>query len=177
MIKRLLPIMLMISSAGLLVQLQHPLAYASAEKELELKFLGRYQSGIFGPDRSAAESLTHDPETQRLFIVNVAENRIDVLDISDPKRPEKRFFIDLAPYGSNANSVAVYKGIVAVAVQNVVKTDPGLAVFFDADGRFLNKVQVGALPDMITFTPDGKKVLVANEGEPNDDIPSIPRGR
>ena len=76
MIKRLLPIMLMISSAGLLVQLQHPLAYASAEKELELKFLGRYQSGIFGPDRSAAESLTHDPETQRLFIVNVAENRM-----------------------------------------------------------------------------------------------------
>jgi hypothetical protein len=165
-----------LSSAGLLVQLQYPLAYASSEKELELKFLGRYQSGIFGPDRSAAESLTHDPETQRLFIVNVAENRIDVLDISDPKRPEKRFFIDLAPYGSNANSVAVYKGIVAVAVQNVVKTDPGLAVFFDADGRFLNKVQVGALPDMITFTPDGKKVLVANEGEPNDEYTVDPEG-
>jgi hypothetical protein len=61
-------------------------------------------------------------------------------------------------------------------VQNVIKTDPGLAVFFDADGRFVNKVQVGALPDMITFTPDGKKVLVANEGEPNDEYTVDPEG-
>ncbi|MGH8430261.1 MAG: choice-of-anchor I family protein, partial [Solimonas sp.] len=29
----------------------------------------------------------------------------------------------------------------------------------------LGSVQVGALPDMLTFTPDGKKILVANEGE------------
>ena len=28
-------------------------------------------------------------------------------------------------------------------------------------------MQVGALPDMLTFTPDGDYLLVANEGEPS----------
>jgi hypothetical protein len=51
-----------------------------------------------------------------------------------------------------------------------------MAVFFDAEGVFLKAVQVGALPDMITFTPNGKKVLIANEGEPNDDYSIDPEG-
>jgi len=34
---------------------------------IELKFLGRYSSGIFGPDAAGSESLAHDPRTQRLL--------------------------------------------------------------------------------------------------------------
>lgn len=143
---------------------------------IELKFLGRYSSGIFGPDAAGAESLAHDPRTQRLFVVNVANAAIDVLDIKNPKEPKFLFAIDLTPFGANANSVAVHKGIVAVAVQANVKTDPGMAVFFDPHGILLNAVEVGALPDMIVFTPDGEKVLVANEGEPNDEYTIDPEG-
>jgi hypothetical protein len=58
--------------------------------------------------------------------------------------------------------------VVAAAIENVNKQDPGSVVFFDIDGNLLNSVTVGALPDMLTFTPDGKKVLVANEGESLD---------
>jgi DNA-binding beta-propeller fold protein YncE len=65
------------------------------------------------------------------------------------------------------NSVAVNNGLVAVAVEDAVKTNPGKVLFFDTDGTSLGEITVGSLPDMLTFTADGNRVLVANEGEPN----------
>jgi 2',3'-cyclic-nucleotide 2'-phosphodiesterase / 3'-nucleotidase / 5'-nucleotidase len=162
--------------AGLLAQIPHQPAHARDNKELELKLLGRYQSGIFGPDRSAAESLAHDPGTQRLFVVNVADKTIDVIDISDPNLPFKLLSVDLTPFGSHANSIAVHDGIVAAAVEATIPTDPGKAVFFNANGQFFSAVTVGVLPDMITFTTNGQKVLVANEGQPSQDYTVDPEG-
>ncbi|PSR19523.1 bifunctional metallophosphatase/5'-nucleotidase [filamentous cyanobacterium CCP3] len=136
--------------------------------------IGTYETGVF--DESAAEIVVYDPETQRLFVVNAQVPAVEVLDISDPSAPTKLFEIDPSAFGAGANSVAVANGIVAVAIEAAEKTDPGSVVFFDIDGNFLNAVTVGALPDMLTFTPDGTKVLVANEGEPNDDYTIDPEG-
>src|SRR6185503_11937015 len=55
----------------------------------------------------------------------------------------------------------------AVAIEATPKTSPGRVAFFNAYGALLSVVTVGALPDMLTFTPNGQYVLVANEGEPN----------
>jgi hypothetical protein len=63
--------------------------------------------------------------------------------------------------------VAIEDGLVAVAIEAPVKTDAGLVAFYDASGRPLAQVRVGAQPDMLTFTHDGKHVVVANEGEPS----------
>ena len=136
--------------------------------------LGTYETGIF--DESAAEIVVHDPVTQRLFVINASAPAVDVLDISDPNNLTKLFELDPSEFGSNANSVAIANGVVAVAIEAAEKTDPGRVVFYDIDGNFLNAVTVGALPDMLTFTPDGTKVLVANEGEPNDDYTIDPEG-
>jgi 2',3'-cyclic-nucleotide 2'-phosphodiesterase/3'-nucleotidase/5'-nucleotidase len=66
------------------------------------------------------------------------------------------------------NSVAVANGIVAVAVGVTPRTDPGQVYLFqEGTLDLLNVVTVGANPDNIRFTPDGTKLLVANEGEPN----------
>lgn len=141
----------------------------------KLSVLGTFRAGPF--DEGAAEIVAHDPATQRLFVVNGADRTIDILDMSDPTKLARISQVQIpAEHGHSANSVAAKNGVVVAAVQAEVKTDPGTCLFLDADGRVLNSVKVGALPDMITFTPDGKYVLVANEGEPSADYSVDPEG-
>ena len=75
------------------------------------------------------------------------------------------------------NSVAIHGDLIAVAVANADKTQNGWALFLNrSDLTVAEVVEVGALPDMLTFTPDGSKVLVANEGEPAVDYSVDPVG-
>lgn len=145
------------------------------KKELSLNLLGRYQSGIY--DESAAEIVAYDAASQRLFVVNAAATTVDVLDMSDPTQLNKVDTIDASALGGGANSVAVHDGIVAVAIENTDKQANGLVAFYNAsDLSFIKSVEAGPLPDMVTFTPDGAHVLVANEGEPSDDYTNDPEG-
>lgn len=125
----------------------------------------------------AAEIVAYDALTRRAFVVNAADTTVDVLDVSHPGTPQKISTIDASALGGSANSVDVSSGTVAVAIEADVKTDPGVVAFYRSrDLKYLGKVTVGALPDMVTFTPDGQYVLVANEGEPNDDYTVDPEG-
>ena len=143
--------------------------------------IGRYSSGIFAD--GGAEIVAYDPQSQRLFVVNAGDNSIDVLDLSNPASPEKLNTIQVADQdrdsfvSGGANSVAVKNGLLAVAVEADVKQDNGRVYFYNTDTlAFVNGVEVGALPDMVTFTPDGSKVLSANEGEPSGDYSVDPEG-
>src|SRR5687767_14476362 len=108
----------------------------SASAAVSITHAGTYASGIFDDTGNAggSEVSAYDEENERLFVVNVATNSIDVVDISNPASPTLLMSLDLSSYGSNANSVAVHKGLVAVAVQASPKTDPGKLVLFDTDG-------------------------------------------
>jgi DNA-binding beta-propeller fold protein YncE len=149
---------------------------ATPAEAISLTPIGTYSTGIF--DGSAAEIPTYDPVSQQLFVVNAASRSIDVIGISDPTNPSFLFNIDINNYfpGGNANSVAFSNGILAAAVEAPIVQDLGKALFFNAAGNFLGGVTVGALPDMLTFTPDGQRLLVANEGEPNNDYTIDPEG-
>ena len=74
------------------------------------------------------------------------------------------------------NSVAIHEGVLAVAVQAPVAQDPGFISFWNTDGTWLNRLTVGALPDMVTFNHAGDQLIVACEGEPNDDYTVDPEG-
>jgi len=112
----------------------------------------------------AAETLCFDPPSKALFVSN-ADGSVDVFDLSDPARPLRTGKIET---GLTVNSVAIHQGLLAVACEAPVSTAAGSIRFYDTAGTPRGDVTVGPMPDMVCFTPDGKKVLTANEGEASD---------
>jgi DNA-binding beta-propeller fold protein YncE len=150
---------------------------------LQLSPIGSYSSGIF--DQAASIISTYDSTSYSLFTVDRSNKSVNIINISDPTNPFLANKIDISTYDpsfGNVNSVAFQNGILAVAIENINKELPGSVVFFKPDGTLFNGslansvTTVGALPDMLTFTPDGSKILVANEGEPTDDYTIDPEG-
>ena len=144
---------------------------------IQLSYVSRYSTGSF--DASAAEIPAYDAASQRLFVVNAEQGELDVLDLSDPENPVKIDAISAAGIaaGAEVNSVAASHGLVAVAIEADPKTDNGFVALYQAsDLTLLGSEEVGAQPDMVAFTPDGTRVLTANEGEPSDDYQTDPDG-
>lgn len=141
---------------------EHPSCYV--EPEATLNKLGAYNTGKEG----GSEISAFDSATKHLFITNGADNKLDIVSIADVTSPSLVTSIDLSPYGAGVQSVATQNGKVAVAVGSDDKVGKvGKVVIFNTAGTFETQTQVGYLPDMVTFTEDGSKVLVANEGEPD----------
>ncbi len=152
-----------------------PITYSADDAALALAPLGSFETGVF--DESAAEIVTAYGD--RLFVVNALAGSVSVLDYADPTAIAQEF--EIASEGV-ANSVAVRAdGLGVIAFEAPVKTDPGHLVFFnanaaDASTAVLGEVTVGALPDMVSISADGKYAVVANEGEPADDFSIDPEG-
>lgn len=126
----------------------------------------------------SAEITTFDPVTNRLFAVNNGStNKVDVIDMANPASIKVVSSISMQPYGGYVNSVDVKNGLLAAAIESTNKQAPGKVVIFNTKTlKELASVNVGALPDMVVFSPDGKFILTANEGEPNEAYTTDPAG-
>ncbi|MBL9155230.1 MAG: hypothetical protein JNK37_22295, partial [Verrucomicrobiales bacterium] len=134
---------------------------------------GTSHLGTLGAGLVGAEISAFDPASERLFVTSGAG--LQVIDLSNPTAPMLITTIDLsaAPFSAVSNdlsSVDVFNGTVAVSLVNANKEVAGSVVFLNAATAgvgtgHLSTVTVGHHPDMVTFTPDGSKLLVANEGE------------
>ncbi len=171
-------------------------------RELSLEVVGRFATGIYG--KSATEIVQFHQASKAIFAVNAADNQIEVISlaslpttqvaspVSDESLSSTSFTFSSSVEiddgtGSTitvalgaANSIAIYQNTLAIAVEAQVKQDNGAVLFYRlnelGEASFIKAVGAGALPDMVTFTPDGLKVLVANEGEPNSDYSNDPEG-
>ena len=122
-----------------------------------------------------SEISSFDAQTNTLWVAGVIG--VDVLNARNGALIQH---IDTSAWGS-INSVAIHNGIAAFAIESSVRTDPGVVKLFDTSTRALasgsNSFTVGALPDMLTFTPNGSKLLVANEASPTSPQPAGRFGR
>lgn len=157
---------------------------------IHLKRLSTCRAGYF--NSKGSEIVAHDPNTQRLFVVNMAASvsgrspALDVIDIHNPLAPVRLFSIGLCDdlFGGKPipTSVAVHASLpaslVALAVQppeNLNPMPPSKVLFYNAAMASpsvqcpepLQTLEVGFGADMVTFTPDGTRVLVANGGSAN----------
>ncbi|MBK1897646.1 choice-of-anchor I family protein [Chryseobacterium paridis] len=141
--------------------------------QIQLNYIGSFDPS--GNNNSSTEIVVHDPTSHKLFTISSLTDVFDIIDFSNPTTPVVTNTVNMAPYGG-ITSIAVKNGILAVSSPNANPQQNGSVIFFDINGNFLKQVTVGALPDMITFTPDGTKVITANEGEPNDAYTVDPEG-
>ena len=152
-----------------------PVNFEAGSNTIRLELVGRYSGGFF--DLTSTSTPHYDAGTKRLYVPRTDVGRVLVLDISEPSRPKRALSIGTIEFGGLPSSVDVKNGIVAVALRRPIKTLPGAVVFFDVDGRPIGgPVGVGAQPNMLVFTPDGRRVIVANGGEANDDYSIDPEG-
>lgn len=165
--------------------------------DLSMTMVGRYQSGIYG--EGAAEIIDYHKKTQQAYVVNGAKNRVDIIDLSAVNTKAVKnpltantlhaHYLQLpksvtlaskqsVPLGG-ANSLSIHNNLLAIAVANADKQAKGVVLFYQLGAEspeLITAVEVGSLPDMVTFTPDGSKAVVANEGEPSSDYKRDPNG-
>ncbi|MDJ0367670.1 hypothetical protein QMK33_21195 [Hymenobacter sp. H14-R3] len=145
---------------------------------VSLSLLQSYQTGtpFSGTTQlNSAEIVSYDASTKRLYVANSVGGKLAILSLANPAAIPAIASIDIKTYGG-LNSVYARNDLIACNLENTNPRANGSVVFFDQNGVFQKQATVGAMPDMLTFSPDGRYVLTANEGEPNAAYTTGPEG-
>jgi hypothetical protein len=164
---------------------------ATISKDPQMSLVGRYASGgTVAQPSLVAEIIAYHANSKSLFITvdTTAEpssfKRVDLSGlgttaISSPTTANNltvsaRYNVatdvnDGSFTAGGVQSLDVTGNLLAIAVQAAPKTNQGVIAFYSLTSTgtpsFLKKVTVGSLPDGVAFSPDGKYLVVANEGE------------
>lgn len=162
------------------------LSAGGAHAQFDLQKLASLSANIGGGSSSGAGEITSfDSSTDRLYITrsqtDVASG-LNWFDMSNPNSPVAGSFVDFSNvFGGGASQIFSLTSVavdplgrgfgVATVVPKVNTADQGgyrtglLAVFDTSTNAIVGTLDVGYHPDAVTFSPDGNRVLVSNEGE------------
>ena len=151
---------------------------------LKAELAGRYNSGAMSADGGSLEIVQYNAKNGFAYAVSGVKGKLIAVDLNASLSGDKAAALngteydirslvrtDNFTYGDMTSvSVSPDGGTLAVAIQAEDYTANGIVALFTcgADGSLTlsGTVPVGVQPDMVTFTPDGKYILTANEGEP-----------
>lgn len=163
---------------------EQPPLFQYEGENLQVTQIGQYDSG---QGEGGTEIMAYDADRKLAFVTNGAVGGFDILSFealqsnqfTEITSSERIFLSDFGLENvDDITSIASHptKDLIAISAVSNPKTDAGYIVFATKAGEYVTHVQVGSLPDMVTFTPDGSKAIVANEGEPSDDYSVDPEG-
>lgn len=153
---------------------------------LKLNQIARYDSGMTNADGGVMEIVDYNSKNGYAYAVNgqkgvltaiSMKNRTSCRSVSSLSGRDidvKALVEDKGFVYGDMTSVAVSPNgkLLAVAIQAEEYADNGRAAIFscnrDGSLTFITTVETGVQPDMITFTPNGNRILTANEGEPRE---------
>ena len=138
---------------------------------MEINQISSFQ---IGKGEGYAEMIRYHSQSKSLLVTASETGTIERISISDPLNLKKLAPFDLS--GGNVTAVAVHKNLIAASIKEKNADTPGNVQIFNNDGEKLAEYKTGALPDNIAFSPDGRYLLTANEGEPSDDYKIDPEG-
>ena len=139
---------------------------------IQLKELGRIseRNGLEG-----AEISTYVAD-EKMLVVASGDEEVYLVSLADPSKPQ---IVDTVRFAEDVPSVSSFGNLVAAVEVNAKRSRPGLVHFFRLEKRSLVKLRslsTGVGPDMVAFSPDGKSLLVACEGEVDEDTWEDPAG-
>ena len=151
---------------------------------LKAELAGRYNSGAMSADGGSLEIVQYNAKNGFAYAVSGVKGKLIAVDLNASLSGDKAAALNGTEYDirslvradnftyGDMTSVAVSPdgGTLAAAIQAEDYTASGIVAVFTcgADGSLTLRgtVSVGVQPDMVTFTPDGKYILTADEGEP-----------
>ena len=137
--------------------------------------LFEYVTSVDAP-YGVAEIVAYDKASNQVF--TTYESGIDIYDFGKGSDITVKSTINLKVlYGDTIDSVSsvaidpLGRGLgAATVILSGNTTQQGQLVLFDVNSQqVLNTITTGYNPDMVTFSPDGGSILVANEGEASTD--------
>ena len=149
---------------------------------LKAELAGRYNSGAMSADGGSLEIVQYNAKNGFAYAVSGVKGKLITVDLNASLSGDKAAELGGTEYDikslvsadgftyGDMTSVSPDGGTLAAAIQAEDYTANGIVALFTcgADGSLTlsGTVPVGVQPDMVTFTPDGKYILTANEGEP-----------
>jgi hypothetical protein len=134
-------------------------------------------TGLTGGAAGSAESILHDAARNLLFVLG--PNGVDALNATTGALAFSlgKSLVQVPGGGAimnlgNGNSIALSGNTLAVSFDGPTAGSGGAVALFDVatagtGATWRATASVGAVPDMLVFTPDGTTILAAIEGEPS----------
>ena len=138
-------------------------SYASASN-LKLERVNVYKSEA---GCKTTEIVSIQEITKRLALSCSDKGLVEIISIEQPSKPTLLNSFNVSRQ-EEISSIAFHpsENIIAAAVLNNDAFDNGSIQFHDAEsGEILNTLKAGVHPDGLAFSPNGKYLIVANEGE------------